>query len=91
MFFVISYDIADPKRLRKVAKTMEDFGARVQYSVFECHIDPADVDRLTRRLRTIIKMQEDSVRFYALCQADVPRIRVLGHGTVSRIMPYEMI
>lgn len=91
MFYVISYDIAEPKRLRKVAKTMEDFGARVQFSVFECDLDAANLDRLIRRLRGVMKAQDDSVRFYALCQADVPRIRVLGHGTVSRVLPFEMV
>jgi len=37
--YVICFDVADKKRLRQVAIQMENFGQRVQYSVFECHLD----------------------------------------------------
>ena len=37
--YLVSYDICDPKRLRKVARSLEGFGVRLQYSVFECPLD----------------------------------------------------
>ncbi len=37
--YLVSYDICDPKRLRRVAKILEGFGTRLQYSVFECPLD----------------------------------------------------
>ena len=39
MRYLVSYDISDPKRLRKVARSLEGFGVRLQYSVFECPLD----------------------------------------------------
>lgn len=44
--YVVAYDICDPKRLRKVAQTCEDFGLRRQYSVFFCRLTAADFVRL---------------------------------------------
>jgi len=91
MFYVVSYDISDPKRLYRVAKTMEDFGARVQYSVFECHLEDADMERLQRRLHGVMVPAKDSVRFYAICGADLPKIKVMGKGSVTKIEAFRMI
>ena len=44
MFYLVSYDIPDTKRRTKLAKTLEDFGDRVQYSVFECILDGVLLD-----------------------------------------------
>jgi len=66
MLYLIAYDIADPKRLAQVAKTCEDFGVRVQYSVFECHLDPDDFDTLWLTLLDIINEKEDRLVAYKL-------------------------
>ena len=71
MFVLIAYDLAtaDPKgqrRLRKVARACEDFGQRVQNSVFECLVDAAQWTGLRARLVGEIKSAEDSLRFYFL-------------------------
>ena len=42
--YLVSYDIANPKRLRRVAKLLESFGTRLQYSVFECPLDDMRLD-----------------------------------------------
>lgn len=71
MMVVVSYDVStlEPKgqrRLRRVAKACKDFGQRVQLSVFECSVDPAQWTRLRQRLIDEIDPAEDSLRFYFL-------------------------
>lgn len=60
-----SYDIREPRRLRRVAKTMEAYGSRVQYSVFVCDLSLRELVDLKEELRSILK-PEDSVMFVAL-------------------------
>ncbi len=71
MLVLVTYDVdtttlAGQKRLRKVAKACEDYGQRVQNSVFECLIDNAQLKVLKARLVDIINPEKDSLRFYYL-------------------------
>ena len=71
MMVVVSYDVATVtsdgrRRLRRVAKACLDFGQRVQNSVFECKVDPAQWTRLKHRLLSEYLPEEDSLRFYYL-------------------------
>ncbi len=71
MFVLVTYDVntetaAGKKRLRKVAKECEKYGNRVQDSVFECILDPAQNKLLQTALREIIDEEKDSLRFYYL-------------------------
>jgi len=71
MFVLVTYDVktSDPggtKRLRRVAKTCKNFGQRVQFSVFECIVDPAQWARLRQQLIDEIDEEVDSLRFYFL-------------------------
>lgn len=64
--FLVCYDIADPKRLRKVFKTMRDFGDHLQFSIFECQFNPIDLARCRHALADLIKHNEDQVLFVDL-------------------------
>lgn len=70
MFVLVSYDVATeddgPRRLRRVSKACLDYGQRVQYSVFECILDPAQWTMLRQRLIDEIDHDKDSLRFYFL-------------------------
>ena len=70
MMMLVSYDVArdekGEKRLRKVAKTLENYGQRVQYSVFECLVEPAQWVELKVKLQKEINPEYDSLRFYSL-------------------------
>ncbi len=71
MFILISYDVAmqdagGARRLRRVAKACKDYGQRVQYSVFECLVEPAQWAKLKDRLIKEIDPEQDSLRFYYL-------------------------
>ena len=66
--YLVCYDIADPKRLRKVARVCEDFGLRKQFSVFFCRLSATDHVRLRSRLYDIIDLDRDQVLFIPLCR-----------------------
>jgi CRISPR-associated protein Cas2 len=76
--YLVAYDIADPKRLRKVAQTCEDFGNRRQYSVFLCRLSATDLVRFKSRLYDIIDLQKDQVAFVPLCNRCAGQIETLG-------------
>jgi len=64
--YLVCYDICNDKRLRKVFKTMRDFGDHLQYSVFECQFTPIDMARCRAALGEIIHHAEDQVLFIDL-------------------------
>jgi CRISPR-associated protein Cas2 len=64
--FLVCYDICDDKRLRRVFKTMRDFGDHLQYSIFECQFTPIDLAKCRHVLSEIIKHNEDQVLFVDL-------------------------
>ncbi|MDZ4740522.1 MAG: CRISPR-associated endonuclease Cas2 [Alphaproteobacteria bacterium] len=71
MLVLVSYDVSTEspggkRRLRRVARACKDFGQRVQYSVFECEVDPAQWTELKNRLLNEIDVKTDSLRFYYL-------------------------
>ena len=71
MLILVSYDVAvsEPggqRRLRRIAKACKDYGQRVQFSVFECIVDPAQWEVLKERLIGEIDLELDSLRFYYL-------------------------
>lgn len=71
MFVLVSYDVSTTdtkgsRRLNRVAKACKDYGQRVQYSVFECIVDPAQWAVLKQRLIDEIDQELDSLRFYYL-------------------------
>jgi CRISPR-associated protein Cas2 len=71
MMVLITYDVettssTGQKRLRKVAKICENHGQRVQYSTFECVLEPAMFAELKFRLEAVIDKKKDSLRFYNL-------------------------
>jgi CRISPR-associated protein Cas2 len=64
--YLVSYDISNPKRLRRVARALEGFGVRLQYSVFECPLDEMRMAMLKAALQPIVNHDEDQVLFVSL-------------------------
>lgn len=80
MRVVVSYDISDDKRRRRVVKVMESYGYRVQYSVFECDLTSKQLRQMQKELHPHVKGKEmDSVRFYPLPADAVGKIQVIGN------------
>lgn len=83
MLVLVTYDVQtlDPagrKRLRQVARACEDYGQRVQFSVFEIEVDPAQWTRLKARLEVIIRVDVDSLRYYYLGANWTRRVEHVG-------------
>ncbi|MBC8333118.1 MAG: CRISPR-associated endonuclease Cas2 [Anaerolineae bacterium] len=83
MLVLICYDVntetaAGRKRLRKVAKKCEDYGQRVQNSVFECLVDNAQLTQLKHALEELIELKTDSLRFYYLGDKWKNRVEHIG-------------
>ncbi|MGL4852849.1 MAG: CRISPR-associated endonuclease Cas2 [Phocaeicola sp.] len=86
MYILITYDVESvtlqgQKRLRRVAKVCVNHGQRVQNSVFECMISPADYVRLKHTLESIIDVEKDSIRIYLLGKNWNRKIEILGKET----------
>lgn len=78
MLIIIAYDIADPKRLKRVADTCMDFGVRVQYSIFECRLDAQQFNRLWERICSIADPEDDRVVAYPIYANASRDIRTYG-------------
>jgi CRISPR-associated protein Cas2 len=76
--WIVAYDVADPRRLRRVAKTLEAVGERQQKSVFDVPLSADARHRLTRRLAEIIDIKEDSVFLHPCCATCRAGIRWQG-------------
>ena len=64
--YIVTYHIADPKRLRRVFKTCKAWGEHLQFSVFECELTPTERQELHNQLADIISPKADQVLFIAL-------------------------
>ncbi len=82
MLVLVSYDVSieknGAKRLRRVAKACQNYGQRVQYSVFECVVDPAQWTVLRQKLIDEIDPKMDSLRFYFLGSNWKRRVEHIG-------------
>lgn len=88
MMVLITYDVntttdAGKKRLRLVAKQCVNYGQRVQNSVFECLVDPAQFTALRNRLEEIIDVDKDSLRYYFLGSNWKKRVEHVGAKPVQ--------
>ncbi len=88
MLVLITYDVSvispdGRRRLRNIAKTCLDYGVRVQNSVFECEVDPAQFVALKNSLTEIFDPKEDSLRFYFLGKKGYQKIEHIGAKVVQ--------
>jgi CRISPR-associated protein Cas2 len=90
MMVLVTYDVntsdvGGAKRLRKVAKCCVDMGQRVQNSVFECLVTPAEFEMLKFRLNEIIDIEKDSIRYYFLGKNYQSKMEHIGAKTTYEI------
>lgn len=88
MLVLVTYDVGltqqgGAKRLRRVAKACQDFGQRVQFSVFEIEVDPAQWTTLKARLEGLIDPKLDSLRYYYLGANWRRRVEHVGAKAVA--------
>ena len=82
-WYLVCYDVRDPKRLRKCAKHMEGHGSRIQYSVFRCRLTATQARRLQWELTEML-MPEDEVLIIPLCDRCVAGVKVT-HSTANDV------
>ena len=90
MYILVTYDVdtttkEGTRRLRQVAKACQDYGQRVQNSVFECELTEAQLCLLKDRIKEIINSSSDSIRFYHLHRNEQRRVDVLGAETAYNV------
>ncbi len=90
-FYLICFDVHDAKRLRKIANEMENFGNRVQRSVFECHLEANQIRDLQQRLENWLELTQDQVRYYRLCGKDKSSILIDGTGRVTSDPDFHLL
>jgi CRISPR-associated protein Cas2 len=83
--YLIAYDIRHPRRLRRVAKIMENYGMRVQKSIFEAALSATDLQALQLDLAQVLELEEDGVKFFPLCERCSRSIGVLGHSVDAEL------
>lgn len=89
MLYIVCYDIADPKRLYRVARVCEGFGLRLQDSVYQCWLRPGQLNELTTALAANMNPKLDTVRLYPVCGNDCADMRVFG--LAQKPLPPESI
>ncbi|MDX2227652.1 MAG: CRISPR-associated endonuclease Cas2 [Verrucomicrobiae bacterium] len=85
--YLVCYDIANDKRLRKVFKTCGNYGIHLQFSIFECDLNPSEKIEMESELRDIINQNEDQIIFVCLGPSESRGDRVIS----SLGLPYTKI
>ncbi len=91
MLTVITYDISDDKRRNDVSSELENYGMRVQKSVFECYLNDEQLNDLKTTIENMIDITTDNIRYYFLCKKDYRKVVIDGIETVYRNDDYFMI
>ena len=76
--YLIAYDISEPRRLRRVCKTMEEYGERLQYSVFICDLSRTELVHARAKVEQEMELAEDSVVIVDLGDAQTAKFTFIG-------------
>ncbi|MBI3090673.1 MAG: CRISPR-associated endonuclease Cas2 [Candidatus Tectomicrobia bacterium] len=79
--YVICYDVPDDKRRASLAKLLDAYGDRVQYSIFEAVLDRALFDKMRQQAAKLINLEEDRLAIYPLCAACARKSWRVGQGS----------
>jgi CRISPR-associated protein Cas2 len=90
MLRVVTYDISDDNIRSKVSGILENYGFRVQYSVFECHLESEEFDQLRVEITGLVE-EQDSIRWYSLCSWCADKITRQGKGELTGDGDYFMV
>jgi len=82
LYVVVAYDIEDDRRRTRIARTLEGYGERVQYSVFECELDEARLRRLVQALERQLR-PGDAVRVYRMPRGEAGVLILGGRDMVE--------
>jgi CRISPR-associated protein Cas2 len=82
-FILVVYDISNDRRRTKLHNLLLDYGSPVQYSVFECLLEPSRLKKMKAAVRRITRPKKDNVRYYCLCADCQKKIEAPGGEVVT--------
>ncbi len=85
--YLVTYDVADDKRLRQVFKKMNGYGEHLQYSVFQCELSDKERIQMIAELTPLLNQREDQVLIFSLGPADSYN----ANATIALGKPYEFV
>lgn len=91
MIVLITYDITNPRRLRKTHYFLKDFGLNTQKSVFECDIDELGLKIVRSYCKENLVMSSDSVRIYKICSRCINKVMISGQGLKVTQLDYSVV
>lgn len=91
-YWLISYDISDSKKLRKVSKILEKYGVRVQYSFFEVYCSDSEIEKIKKDIESIVGNNENII-FQSFCIKDWKKVKKYGINvsTVTQSKEYIVL
>jgi len=78
MLTVIAYDVTNDRRRTRISNFLEDYGTRVNYSVFECELEREEFEQVQAQLTDLIDTHKDRIVFYRLCEGCRVRRSAIG-------------
>ena len=91
MITMVTYDITDPKRLKRLHKFLKEFGLNTQKSVFECDIDDSALKKIRQYCKESLDLDEDSVRIYKICSRCMNHVGLSGQGMKITQLDYMVV
>lgn len=91
MQYLVCYDIADEGRRDRVATALQDFGRRIQESVFLASLDSELADRMRSRIVRLLEQTEDVLHVFAICDACVARTEVYGRAEIPKDQSFYIL
>lgn len=91
-WYLVMYDVRDPKRLRKAAKHLEGYGSRMQYSVFRVRMNDRERERLGFEMKRILD-DEDNLLIIGLCERCSAKVEKMNVDTqwTEDILNFEIV
>lgn len=83
MIVILAYDMASDTRRARLAAALEGWGYRLQESVFQLRLEPAELDEVRRQVTEIVNQADDVLHLYPLCDSCLARSEV--HGTAPAL------
>lgn len=91
MTYFIGYDISDSEQRCRTASLLENYGVRIQYSFFQCELDPKTMEEVFSKLKRFIDPEYDSLHVYPVCKDCLNLKIVLGKNRICEEHKYLII
>ena len=89
---IVTYDIAEPRRLNRIAKIMKDYGVRVQKSIFQVTVTEQVFYTMKLRIEKEMMLEKDGVKYFPLCEKCAATREIIGLGVfVDPDAEYEIV